>query len=108
MSIGPKTTLSVSRSTSSDDGMGGKAHVWATVKTIVGVFSILSDRERSMYGKKAEAASYKFMVDHIFGSDILTTDRFMLGSRIMEIVSKENPLNQNRFAIFLLTENVNG
>ena len=108
MSVGPKTTLTLSRSTATNDNMGGEIFSWASVRNVEGVFSVLSDRERMMYGKKAEAASHKFTVDHIFGSDILTTDRFTLGSRILDISSRENPMNQNRFAIFLLEEKVNG
>ena len=108
MSVGPKTTLTLSRSTSVSDGRGGQTETWSSVRTIIGVFSVLSDRERKMYGKIAEAASYKFTVDYIFASDIETVDRFVLGTRIMEIVSRENPMNTGRFAIFLLEEYVNG
>lgn len=108
MSIGPKTTLTLSTKSSSDDGMGGRTYIWTSSTKIEGVFSTLSDRERMMYGKKAEAATHKFVVNYQFASSVVTMDRFVLGARTFEIISKENPVNQNRFLIFLLEEKVNG
>ena len=108
MSVGPKTSLVISTKASVVDGMGGYTDTWTSGKTVTGVFSILSDRERMMYGKKAEFASYKFILDYIFASAIDTMDRFVLGTRVFEIVSREKPMNQDRFVIFLLEENVNG
>jgi len=108
MSPGPKTTLTLSRATEADDGMGGFTFTWANVRDVIGTFSTLSERERMMYGKKAAAASHKFVVDYQFSSDILLTDRFIYGTHIDEIIGTENPMNQNRFMIFFLSENVNG
>lgn len=108
MAIGPKTTFVLSRSTEVEDGMGSFTATWTDVRDIIGTFSTLSERERIMYGKKAAAASHKFVVDYQFSSDILLTDRFVSGSHIDEIIGTENPMNQNRFMIFFLSENVNG
>jgi len=108
MSVGPKTKIMLQRSTSVSDGMGGYTLTWADVKPYKGVFSILSDRERMMYGKKAEGAEYRFVLDDVFGHDITTSDRFENCGRIFEIVSKENPMNQDRFSIFMLKEFVDG
>lgn len=108
MSVGPKTSLTISTNTTTADGMGGVSYTWSNGKTIEGVLSILSDRERMMYGKKGEGCDYKFIVDYIFSSAVETVDRFVLGSRVFDITSKENPMNQNRLCIFLLTEAVNG
>lgn len=108
MAIGPKTTLVLSRSTEVDDGMGGFTFTWTNVRDVIGTFSTLTERERMMYGKKAAAASHKFVVDYQFSSDILLTDRFIYGSHIDEIIGTENPMNQNRFVIFFLEEAVNG
>lgn len=108
MAIGPKTTLTLSRSTEIADGMGGFTFTWADVRDVTGTFSTISEKERMMYGKKAAAASYKFVVDYQFSSDILVTDRFLYGSHVDEIIGTENPMNQNRFVIFFLEENVNG
>ena len=109
MSQGPKTTLMLKEYTETADGMGGFTHTWSKTRNIIGVLATLSDRERMMYGKKAEGADYKFTVDYLFANTIADTmDRFYLGTRVFEIVSRENPMNQNRFVIFLLSENVNG
>lgn len=109
MSQGPKTTMELKTYTETADGMGGFTHTWTKVKNIVGVLATLSDRERMMYGKKAEGADYKFTVDYLFATTVANTmGRFYLGTRVFEIVSRENPMNQNRFVIFLLSENVNG
>jgi head-tail adaptor len=109
MSVGPKTTLILKRRTATADGMGGYTFVWGTVRSIRGVFAPLSDRERMMYGKKAEGAEYKFTLDYLFGSDVTTKDRFYdSGTRLFEIVSKQDPMEQHRFTVFLLSENVNG
>mgnify|MGYP001594698068 CR=1 FL=1 len=108
MSVGPKTTLTHSRKTAADDTMGGEVFTWADVKNYIGTFGVLSDREKQMYGKKAEGASYKFILDYMFAGGVNTDDRFISGSRVFEIVSKENPMNQNRFVVFLLEENVDG
>lgn len=108
MPIGPKTTLQLSRATEVDDGMGSPTFTWVNVRDVIGTFSTLSERERMMYGKKAASASYKFVVDYQFSSDILLTDRFIYGSHVDEIIGSENPMNQNRFVIFFLEEAVNG
>jgi len=44
------------------------------------------------------------------GLTITAKDRFVTktGGRVFDIVSRENPSNQNRFQIFLLKENVDG
>jgi head-tail adaptor len=98
----------LSRLTATTDDRGGEDHTWADVKNVAGTFSIVSDRERMMYGKKAEGAEYKFVVDYLFSSTIETIDRFKVGTRILEIIGVENPMNQNRFMIFFLSEAVNG
>jgi head-tail adaptor len=108
MAIGPKTTMVLKSYTETEDGMGGYTQVWAKVKNIVGVLATLSDRERMMYGKKAEGADYKFTVDYMFGGVITTMNRLYLGTRVFEIISREDPMNQQRFAVYLLSENVNG
>lgn len=108
MTVGPKTSLTISTKTSVADNMGGFTDTWASGKAVTGVLSILSGKERAMYGKKAEAATYKFIVDYVFVSEITTVDRFVDGTRVFEVVSREKPLNRNQFVVFLLTENVNG
>jgi len=108
MSVGPKTTLMQQRSTSTSDGMGGYSLAWADVKARKGVYAVLNDRERMMYGKKAEGAQYKFILDDVFGHDITTSDRFENCGRIFEIIGKENPMNQDHFSIFFLKEFVDG
>lgn len=108
MAIGPKTTFVHKTFTETEDGMGGFSHVWTKVRDITGTFLTISDRERMMYGKKAEDAEYKFIVDYMLGGTIATIDRLYLGAREFEIVSREDPMNQQRFAIFFLTENVDG
>lgn len=110
MSVGPKTTLMLKSYTATDDGMGGETLTWSEVRKVEGVLAILSDRERMMYGKKAEECNYKFTVNYMFANAAKTMDRFYdsAGTRIFEIVSKENLMNQNRFLIFLLKEMVNG
>jgi hypothetical protein len=112
MPTGPKTSLDLYRRTATDDGMGGSEYTWTKIKSIVGVFSTLSDRERISYGKLAEGATHKFAVDYMFvdesTANATTKDIFMSGSREFEIISRENPMNQNRFIIFLLTEEVDG
>jgi head-tail adaptor len=108
VSVGPKTVLTLSRATATADSRGGETFTWSDVKALSGVLSILSDRERMMYGKKAEGAEYKFHLDYQFATTIDTADRFVSGSRIFDIVGRENPMNQNRFMILFLTENVNG
>jgi len=108
--IGPKKTLVLERYTETSDGMGGFSHEWQSLRSISGVFSIISDRERMMYGKKAEGASQKFTVDYPVGLTATSKDRFVsqTGQRVFEIVSKEDPLEQHRMMIFFLEENVNG
>ncbi len=106
--IGPKTTLTFKQVTRTDDGMGGFIDTWIKNRNITGVLAILSDRERIMYGKKAEAAQYKFVMDYQFASEVQTQDRFYLDTRVFEIISRELPLNQTRFLVFLLSEKVNG
>ena len=110
MSIGPKTTLVLERYTQTGDGMGGFAEIWRSLRSEKGVLQTLSDKERMMYGKKAEGATQKFTVDYPIGVAITAMDRFvsMTGQRIFEIVSREDPLEQHRMMIFLLTESVNG
>jgi len=110
MAVGPKKTLVLERYTETLDGMGGFSEDWRSLRSITGVFSIISDRERMMYGKKAEGASQKFMVDYPIGVTITAMDRFVSsnGQRIFEIVSREDPLEQHRMMIFFLTENVDG
>lgn len=110
MSVGPKKTLVLERFTATSDDMGGFSHEWKSLRSISGVFSIISDKERMMYGKKAEGASQKFAIDCPIGVTITTADRFvsLTGQRIFEIISQEDPLEQHRFVILLLTENVNG
>lgn len=95
--------------TETDDGMGGQAHTWAKTKNVTGVFATLSDNERMMYGKKAEGANYKFTVDYMFATTVIDTkDRLYLGTRVFEIIAREDPMYQHRFVIFFLSENVNG
>lgn len=108
MSVGPKTTLVWKRYTETPDTMGGEDQTWVKQGNVAGTFTTISDRERMMYGKKAEGAEYKFIVDYMFGGSVTTMDRFYLGTREFEIVSREDPMNQQRFTIFFLTENVNG
>lgn len=104
MSYGPKKTLTLSTVTLVDDNMGGDVETWTSGKSIEGVFSVLSDRERIKYGKKGERADYKFIVDYVFSSGISMSDRFISGTRVFEIVGKDNPLERNHEIIFLLFE----
>lgn len=108
MTVGPKTTLTLKRSTSVDDGMGGATMTWTKIKNVTGVLSTLSDRERMMYGKKAEESNYKFVVDYQFVGDATTRDQFYDGTRVFSIDSRENPMNTNRLVVFLLNEKVDG
>jgi len=69
--VGPKTELILERKTSTADSMCGVDYEWSAIKKVKGTLNILSDRERMMYGKKAEGAEYKFVVDYIFASKLL-------------------------------------
>jgi hypothetical protein len=109
VSIGPKTTLSLYSKTDVADGMGGYTRTWAETKSsVVGTLSTLTARERMMYGKKAEAADYIFVTDHMFGGSYDSMDQFRSGTRVLDIEGVENPMNQNRFTIFFLSEKKNG
>ena len=116
MARGPKTTLTWKTYTETADGMSGFTQTRAKIKDITGVLSTLSDKERMMYGKKAEDAQYKFIIDFILSrrelngveTVIQTKDRLYSGTRVFEIVGKEDPMSQERFTILLLSEAVNG
>lgn len=105
---GPKVVLKLQRVTEVSDNQGGFTQTWADVADITGVMSTLSDRERMMYGKKAESADYKFSIDYMFANSATAKDRFTLGSRIFDIDGVENPMQQNRFLIFLISEHCDG
>lgn len=116
MAQGPKTLLTWKTCTETDDDMGGFAQTWTKVKDVSGTLSIISDRERQMYGKKAEGCDYKFTVDYVHAKRELngvvtvlsSPDRLYLGNRIFDIKGIENPMNQNRFIMLFLSENVDG
>lgn len=110
MPTGPKTTLILEQYTSVSNGRGGFTQTWQSKRAIIGVLSALSDRERFMYGKKAEDASLKFTIDFPNGLTITTKDRFVstTGDRVLDITSKEDPMNQHRTLIFFLSEKPDG
>lgn len=110
MPTGPKTSLILERYTSIADGMGGYSHTWESKRQIAGVFSVISDRERMMYGKKAEGANYKFAIEYQIGLTLTAKDRLVsaTGGRKFDIISREDPLEQHRMMLLFLSENVDG
>ena len=106
MSRGPKKTLTLSTVSRVDDDMGNDTETWTSGKSMEGVFSVLSDNERSKFGKIGENASHRFTVDYVFCSSVTLKDRFVSGTRIFQIVGKDDPLEMHHSITFLLSEDV--
>jgi len=106
MIIGPKTTLTLKRITSSGDSAGGWTETETTIKSIKGVLSTIRGNERLSADKLTVIADYYFYMDYPKGFTVTEEDLFYLDSREFKIIYiNDMGANQNnRYKITLKEE----
>lgn len=101
---GPKTVLSLQQSTNTTDDYGSIARTWSTVRTMRGVLTPSNGRETVVHDKITVRGTHVFYVDCKPTITFDETYRFMLGSRVFDIVFIEQPGNMGRHYEITLEE----
>ena len=105
--IGPKTTLTLKRITSTADAAGGWTEALTTIKSIKGVLSTIRGDERLSASKLEVIADYYFYMDYPKGFTITETDELYLSTRQFKIIHINNlGANMNKRLKITLKEEV--